>query len=1045
MGSLSNLYISQSYQSLAHLGTNNALSAGTMTLLQDGIGQSLNISFDGTNISSSGNIYAANITASVINTGSFVTTSSFNAYSQSTSTTITNLSASLTVTDTYLQAQINVLNPSGSAASFVALNAFTASQLNINTGYNTYTSSTNSRLNNIETTTASLNSSITQLNSSSASQQISINNLNTTTASLNSSITQLNSSSASQQISINNLNAATSSYITSAVTSSMSVATASVALNISASISTQNLQHFVTFIDNSTGKQAIYVDGGIKYNPNQDLLLVNNITSSGYISGSSLNLTGTLTASLQSGYVWAGNVSNKTTLVATSSFIIATGSFATTGSNSFNGNQTITGSLFQSSSNSITTPDGNTVGTYINNRIEIYGGNGTDAPTPRLFIGATDGRKLTLGGSFQIIDSTATTGLGASYQGFADTGSSANLNLGVYDANNGNGDTEININVDINGTTFADWNRGVSDYSNWLTLAPNTGNQPTPVMVRGLQITGSTNIQALTASLQQGYIWVGNASGKTTTIATSSLGFVSSAITASSLVTGSVNGNVLTFTKGNGTTFNLTVATGSSTTIATGSFATTGSNTFTGIQTISSSILISSSAANAITIGNGNISGPASTFIADGFQGNVVNLYNQNASVNLQLNTQYSGSQYPQFYAAVDSTIWPQDIFGGFQVQDPSIGYFTYMGAAASSYTPEYFGEVVGWIGGGGNNANGSNTAMIMKTGSANLEIYKPIVANFNLNVLGNLTASLQQGYVWVGNNSNKSILQVPTSSFGANVFPYTGSAIITGSLTITGSLSIKGNTTFTNVNGNNTNVILGLNAMTNITGTIDSSIAIGAGALRYASGSSQNTAIGANALSVTQGNNNFALGNEALTSNLTGFQNVAIGIGALNKNTSGAKNTAIGNDAGFFNTTGSQNIYLGHQSGQSISGSNNVIIGSYTGTGQTINNNIILADGAGTIKAQYSGSAWSFQDGIKLNKGTDKPCDIVSVGSTSLTVNNSLVTANSIILVTTQNGVVGVDEYPAVVTNKTNGSFVIQHNYGGTLSVGYLIINPTT
>jgi uncharacterized coiled-coil protein SlyX len=161
MGSLSNLYISQSYQSLTHLGTDNALVPGTMTKLEDGIGQSLNISFDGTNISSSGNIFAANITASVVNTGSLVTTSSFNSYTQST----------------------------------------------------------NVRLTNIESTTASLNSSVTQLNASSASQQISINNLNTTTASLLIetqnlelfsasalvSISNLNQSSASQQVSINSL------------------------------------------------------------------------------------------------------------------------------------------------------------------------------------------------------------------------------------------------------------------------------------------------------------------------------------------------------------------------------------------------------------------------------------------------------------------------------------------------------------------------------------------------------------------------------------------------------------------------------------------------------------------------------------------------------------------------------------------------------------------------------------------------------------------------------------------------------------------------
>ena len=105
MGSLSNLYISQSYTSLAHLGTNNALVAGQMTQLQDGLGTSLNINFDGTNISSSGNIYGANITASVVNTGSLVTTSSFNSYTQSTNIRLNNLestSASVNVSITNL-------------------------------------------------------------------------------------------------------------------------------------------------------------------------------------------------------------------------------------------------------------------------------------------------------------------------------------------------------------------------------------------------------------------------------------------------------------------------------------------------------------------------------------------------------------------------------------------------------------------------------------------------------------------------------------------------------------------------------------------------------------------------------------------------------------------------------------------------------------------------------------------------------------------------------------------------------------------------------
>jgi hypothetical protein len=68
------------------------------------------------------------------------------------------------------------------------------------------------------------------------------------------------------------------------------------------------------------------------------------------ISGSdSVTIQGQLTASLQEGYAWVGNSSGVIQQVATSSFggggTIDTGSFATTGSNQFIGDQGITGSL----------------------------------------------------------------------------------------------------------------------------------------------------------------------------------------------------------------------------------------------------------------------------------------------------------------------------------------------------------------------------------------------------------------------------------------------------------------------------------------------------------------------------------------------------------------------------------------------------------------------------------------------------------------------------------------------------------------------------
>jgi hypothetical protein len=72
-----------------------------------------------------------------------------------------------------------------------------------------------------------------------------------------------------------------------------------------------------------------------------------NVSGATSLNGN-LNITGSLTASLQQGFLYVGNASGITTTFATSSFIIDTTRFATTGSNFFNGNQTITGSLLVS-------------------------------------------------------------------------------------------------------------------------------------------------------------------------------------------------------------------------------------------------------------------------------------------------------------------------------------------------------------------------------------------------------------------------------------------------------------------------------------------------------------------------------------------------------------------------------------------------------------------------------------------------------------------------------------------------------------------------
>jgi hypothetical protein len=81
---------------------------------------------------------------------------------------------------------------------------------------------------------------------------------------------------------------------------------------------------------------------------------------------------------------------------------------------------------------------------------------------------------------------------------------------------------------------------------------------------------------------------------------------------------------------------------------------------------------------------------------------------------------------------------------------------------------------------------SGSNTFV-----EGTLNVSGATSLNGDLNITGSLTASLQEGFVYVGNASGLTTT-VATSSFGGGgaAFPYTGSAQITGSLGITGSLS---------------------------------------------------------------------------------------------------------------------------------------------------------------------------------------------------------------------------------------------------------------
>jgi hypothetical protein len=134
-----------------------------------------------------------------------------------------------------------------------------------------YTASVN-RLNNLETTSGSVNISISNINtqtgssntrltaleasastalSTNGTQATSITNLNTTTASLNTSVTNLNSTTASLVTSVNALNTATSSY----ETKGRSIVSGSSQIDV---MSTTNIARLATTGSNTfTGTQTL--------------------------------------------------------------------------------------------------------------------------------------------------------------------------------------------------------------------------------------------------------------------------------------------------------------------------------------------------------------------------------------------------------------------------------------------------------------------------------------------------------------------------------------------------------------------------------------------------------------------------------------------------------------------------------------------------------------------------------------------------------------------------------------------------------------------
>lgn len=133
--------------------------------------------------------------------------------------------------------------------------------------------------------------------------------------------------------------------------------------------------------------------------------------------------------------------------------------------------------------------------------------------------------------------------------------------------------------------------------------------------------------------------------------------------------------------------------------------------------------------------------------------------------------------------------------------------------------------------------------------------------------------------------------------------------------------------------------ILIGENAGINLPSYSYGSVAIGNGALYYATAGNSSVAIGDSALSkngtvndvVYAGSWNTAIGIQALKSNTSGRSNTGLGFFSLSSNTTGALNTAVGYNTLTNNESGWQNTAIGESSlYNNTQGSANSALGSY-------------------------------------------------------------------------------------------------------------------
>lgn len=389
-----------------------------------------------------------------------------------------------------------------------------------------------------------------------------------------------------------------------------------------------------------------------------------------------------------------------------------------------------------------------------------------------------------------------------------------------------------------------------------------------------------------------------------------------------------------------------------------GTFATTGSNTFVGNQGITGSIVVSGSISQKGVGGNGNIvigEAPLTNMTTEAVYNVIIG---QNAGI---LNSSGSSNVYVGRSAGILNQIGNSNVMVG-----------TYAGYNAKGSQNVYIGE----------SAGGQNI-------SGNYNIAIGHQAGYNNKVNSNTFIGFQSGF--------------QNTSGSANTFVGERSG---ESNTIGGNNSFFGGASGRDNSVGSNNTFIGQNAgQQNTSGSY--STFIGSQAGTYTTTGNNNTFVGAQAgILNTLGYSNAFFGDNSGYNNTTAYENTFVGSFSGYENRTGARNTFLGTSAGQETRVGNDNTYVGHRAGNSnISGSNNTYVGLHAGFNITSgsdntffgkNSGYYISDGSSAV----SGSNRSVFIGTNVkSNGHDETnqivigYDAVGNGTNTVTIGNNDIT----------------------------------------------------